>query len=106
MCIRDRPEPVVLTKSEVKRLFEECGVEDEKLQSFDEQYEIIAGDWSSDVCSSDLKSANNPLAAVLGAVNTAKQIPPTPVSYTHLNARSASLRVSNDLYLAASYPLI
>lgn len=26
---KDEPEPVVLTKSEVKRLFEECGVEDE-----------------------------------------------------------------------------
>ena len=43
---KDEPEPVVLTKSEVKRLFEECGVEDEKLQSFDEQYEITAGEKS------------------------------------------------------------
>ena len=40
---KDEPEPVVLTKSEVRRLFEECGVEDDKLQSFDEQYEITAG---------------------------------------------------------------
>lgn len=48
---KDEPEPVVLTKSEVKRLFEDCGVEDEKLQSFDEQYEINAGEKSSLVAS-------------------------------------------------------
>ena len=48
---KDEPEPVVLTKSEVKRLFEECGVEDDKLQSFDEQYEITAGEKSSLVAS-------------------------------------------------------
>ncbi len=48
---KDEPEPVILTKSEVKRLFEECGVEDEKLQSFDEQYEITAGEKSSLVAS-------------------------------------------------------
>ncbi len=41
---KDEPEPVVLTKSEVKRLFEDCGVEEEKLESFDEQYEIAAGE--------------------------------------------------------------
>ena len=44
-------EPVVLTKSEVKRLFEECGVEDEKLQNFDEQYELAAGEKSALVAS-------------------------------------------------------
>ena len=48
---KDEPEPVVLTKSEVRRLFEECGVEDDKLQSFDEQYEITAGEKSSLVAS-------------------------------------------------------
>ena len=48
---KDEPEPVVLTKSEVKRLFEECGVEDEKLRTFDEQYEITAGEKSSLVAS-------------------------------------------------------
>ncbi len=31
---KDSPDPVVLTQSEVKRLFEECGVEDEKLETF------------------------------------------------------------------------
>lgn len=44
---KDDPEPVVLTKSEVKRLFEDCGIEEEKLQNFDEQYEIAAGEKSS-----------------------------------------------------------
>ena len=48
---KDEPEPVVLTKSEVKRLFEECGVEDEKLQNFDEQYELAAGEKSALVAS-------------------------------------------------------
>ena len=41
---KDEPEPVVLTKSEVKRLFEDCGVEEKKLESFDEQYEMAAGE--------------------------------------------------------------
>ena len=44
---KDEPEPVVLTKSEVKRLFEDCGVEEEKLESFDKQYEIAAGEKAS-----------------------------------------------------------
>ena len=44
---KDEPEPVVLTKSEVKRLFEECGVEDEKLETFDQTYEAIAGENAS-----------------------------------------------------------
>ena len=48
---KDEPEPVVLTKSEVKRLFEECGIEDEKLQNFDEQYELAAGEKSALVAS-------------------------------------------------------
>lgn len=48
---KDEPDPVVLTKSEVKRLFEECGVEDEKLETFDEQYEMTAGEKSALVAS-------------------------------------------------------
>ena len=39
---KDSPDPVVLTQSEVKRLFEDCGVEDEKLETFDNQYEAVA----------------------------------------------------------------
>lgn len=41
---KDEPDPVVLTKPEVKRLFEDCGVEEEKLESFDRQYEMAAGE--------------------------------------------------------------
>ena len=48
---KDEPNPVILTKSEVKRLFEDCGVEEDKLESFDEQYEMAAGEKSSLVAS-------------------------------------------------------
>lgn len=41
---KDEPEPVVLTKPEVKRLLEDCGVAEEKLDTFDQQYELAAGD--------------------------------------------------------------
>ena len=44
---KDSPDPAVLTKPEVKRLFEECGVEDEKLETFDQTYEAIAGENAS-----------------------------------------------------------
>lgn len=44
---KDAPEPAVLTKPEVKRLFEECGVEDEKLETFDSCYEATAGENTS-----------------------------------------------------------
>lgn len=44
---KDLPDPVVLTKPEVRRLFEECGVEEEKLETFDQQYEAAAGENSS-----------------------------------------------------------
>ena len=61
MCIRDR------TKPEVKRLFEECGVENEKLETFDQTYEAIAGENAS------LMAAN--------ITNTRRT---ETVSYTHL----------------------
>lgn len=41
---KDAPEPAVLTKPEVKRLFEECGVEEEKLETLDSCYEATAGE--------------------------------------------------------------
>lgn len=44
---KELPDPVVLTKSEVKRLFEDCGVEEKKLEAFDEQYQMAAGEKSS-----------------------------------------------------------
>ena len=48
---KDSPDPVVLTKSEVKRLFEDCGVEEEKLETFDNQYEAVAGEKATMVAS-------------------------------------------------------
>jgi hypothetical protein len=44
---KDEPEPVTLTKPEVKRLFEECGVKEEKMEIFDEQFEAAAGEKST-----------------------------------------------------------
>lgn len=41
----------MLTQSEVKRLFEDCGVEDEKLETFDNQYEAVAGEKATMVAS-------------------------------------------------------
>ena len=40
---KDSPDPVVLTKPEVKRLFEDCGVQQESLESFDECYDTLTG---------------------------------------------------------------
>ena len=48
---KDSPDPVVLTKSEVKRLFEDCGVEEEKLETFDDQYDVAAGEKATMVAS-------------------------------------------------------
>ena len=42
---------MVLTKSEVKRLFEDCGVEEEKLETFDDQYDVAAGEKATMVAS-------------------------------------------------------
>jgi len=44
---KDVPEPVVLAKAEVKRIFSESGVDDEKLENFDEHYEQLAGEKAS-----------------------------------------------------------
>lgn len=44
---KDSPDPAILTKPEVKRLFEECGVEEEKLEDFDARYEATAGEDAS-----------------------------------------------------------
>ena len=44
---KDSPEPAVLTKPEVKRLFEECGVEEDKMETFDQCYEATAGENAS-----------------------------------------------------------
>lgn len=44
---KDEPEPVVLDKTQVRRLFEDCGVTEEKLADFDTQYEQTAGETST-----------------------------------------------------------
>lgn len=41
---RDEPEPLVLDKSDVKHLFALSGIEDEKLEHFDDCYEMRAGE--------------------------------------------------------------
>lgn len=48
---KDEPDPVTLTKSEVRRLFEECGVTEDRLEGFDEQFESKAGEKSTLVAS-------------------------------------------------------
>lgn len=44
---KDEPEPVVLTKSEVRRVLEESGAENEHMESFDERYDSITGENAS-----------------------------------------------------------
>ena len=41
---KEEPEPVILDKAEVKRLFEYSGVEESKLSDFDEMYKVAAGE--------------------------------------------------------------
>lgn len=41
---KDVPEPLMLNKTEVKKLLSESGVEDEKLVHFEQQYEEMAGE--------------------------------------------------------------
>ncbi len=41
---KDNPEPPVLGKNEVKKIFSECGITKEKMDSFDERFTDIAGD--------------------------------------------------------------
>lgn len=74
---KELPDPVVLTKSEVKRLFEDCGVEEKKLESFDEQYEMAAGEKSS------LMAAN--------ITNTRRVEIKTPDVVIHVNPERADL---------------
>lgn len=41
---KDYPDPLTLTKSDVKRLFEDSGVSDEKLAEFDNNYDAVASE--------------------------------------------------------------
>ncbi len=42
--LNEIPEPLILDKTEVKTLFAECGVEEEKLQEFEKNYDKVAGE--------------------------------------------------------------
>ncbi len=42
--LNEIPEPLILDKTEVKNLFTECGVEEEKLRVFEENYDKVAGE--------------------------------------------------------------
>ncbi len=42
--IKEIPEPLILDKTEVRNLFVESGVEDEKLIEFDKTYESLSGE--------------------------------------------------------------
>ena len=44
---KDSPDPLVLTKLDVKRLFELSGVPEEKLETFDQTFEAAAGEKAS-----------------------------------------------------------
>ena len=44
---KDSPDPLVLTKPDVKRLFELSGVPEEKLETFDQTFEAAAGEKAS-----------------------------------------------------------
>ncbi|MDO4649818.1 MAG: DUF4317 domain-containing protein [Eubacteriales bacterium] len=41
---KEEPQPVVLTKSEVQRVLEECGASDKKMERFEEQYDLNVGE--------------------------------------------------------------
>lgn len=44
---KDSPEPLELGKQEMRRLFEESGVSDEQLESFEQNYDQLAGEQTS-----------------------------------------------------------
>lgn len=44
---KEIPEPLTLDKKQVKTLFEKCGVEEEKLETFDQLYDAAAGETTS-----------------------------------------------------------
>jgi hypothetical protein len=45
--LQEIPEPLTLDRTEVKHLFTDCGVEEEKLSDFDKNYEKMAGENAS-----------------------------------------------------------
>lgn len=55
---KDSPEPLALTKSEVKRLLTESGVPEEKMETFDSDFEASAGEQAS-LVASNITSVRN-----------------------------------------------
>ena len=53
---KEDPEPVVLDKYEVKRLLADSGVENEKLEEFDELYESVVADDNAGFVASNVTS--------------------------------------------------
>lgn len=43
---QDSPDPVMLSQEEMRRLFEECGVSEEKMETFDQMYAAAVGNGS------------------------------------------------------------
>ncbi len=44
--VQDSPDPVQLSREDVRRLFEECGVSEEKMETFDRMYAAAVGNGS------------------------------------------------------------
>lgn len=44
---KDEPEPLELSKTDVKKVFEKSGVPDERMQIFEKEYEVVAGEHAS-----------------------------------------------------------
>ena len=80
---KELPDPVVLTRSEVKRLLEDCGVNEEKLEMFDHQYEAAAGESAS------LMAAN--------LTNTRRMEIKTPDVVIHVNPERADLVETREI---------
>ncbi len=80
---KELPDPVVLTQSEVKRLLEDCGVNEEKLEMFDHQYEAAAGESAS------LMAAN--------LTNTRRMEIKTPDVVIHVNPERADLVETREI---------
>lgn len=74
---KDEPDPVALTKSEVRRLFEESGVKNERMETFDEQFDAAAGEKST------LMAAN--------ITNTKRMEIKTPAITIHVSPENADL---------------
>lgn len=55
---KDAPEPLSLSKTEVKKLFEKSGVPDEKMEHFEKEYEETVGERSS-LLASNITSVRN-----------------------------------------------